>query len=397
MSFDHDLMPAPVTARGTPLSVLHCRSSATLYGPERSLLLLVEPLAARGVDTRMLALYRRAEADPEIHPWIASARAAGLQADQVLDPGLFSLGVVRRVGRRIAASGADILHTHDYKANILGGLAARRPDRALPWVATVHLHTGTSRRLRMYRTLDLFLLRLADRVITVSRDQCHMLLKRGVDRRRLVLIPTVLDSRGFAARTADPAATRAALGLAPGAPVITVIGRLTAQKGIDSFIEAAHRVRAVHADACFLVVGSGPLAETFELQAEALGLNGAVQFLGYQAEVAPILGASDVVVLPSRAEGLPLVLLEALAASRPVVASRVGGIPDIVRDGETGLLIPPNSPEHLAEQVLALLADPERAAALGRAGQRYVSMHCSPEHAARRLAAVYRTVLAERA
>lgn len=263
MSIDQD--PAPrtaATARGTPMCVLHCRSSATLYGPERSLLLLVKPLAERGVDTRLLALYRRAASDPEVHPWIASARAAGVQAEQVLDPGLFSLGVVRRLSHRVGSAGADILHTHDYKTNILGGLAARRPDRALPWIATVHLHTGTSRRLRMYRTLDLFLLRLADRVITVSRDQCHMLLKRGVDRRRLVLVPTVLDSQAFAARVTDPAAARAALGLPADAAVITLVGRLTAQKGVDDFLVAAQRVRDAHPGARFLVVGNGPLLES---------------------------------------------------------------------------------------------------------------------------------------
>ncbi|RIL04734.1 hypothetical protein DCC79_16495 [bacterium] len=388
--------PPPDAEGAAPLRVLHGRSSATMYGPERSLLLLVPPLAARGVQTQLLAVYRRAPDAPEIHPWIQAARDAGLDAGQVIDPGPFSLGVVRRVARRIGASGADVLHTHDYKTNILGGLAARRPDRSLPWVATVHLHTDTTRRLRVYRTLDLFLLRLADRVVTVSRDQCHMLLRRGVDRRRIALIPTVIDSGAFAARMGDAAASRSALGLPGDAAVITLIGRLTPQKGVEDLLDAARLVCDARPEARFLIAGHGPLREDLEARAAGLGLNGAVRFLGYCADIPPLLAASDIVVLPSRAEGLPLVLLEALAAGRPVVASRVGGIPDVVRDNETGLLVPPNAPDRVADGLLDLLAHPDRAQAMGLAGRSLVRRQFSPEHAARRLAAIYRTVLAER-
>ena len=110
-----------------------------------------------------------------------------------------------------------------------------------------------------------------------------------------------------------------------------------------------------------------------------------------------VLAASDIVVMPSRAEGLPHLLLEALAVGRPVLASRVGGIPDVVHDGETGLLVPPDAVPAVAEGLRRLLADPELASQLGRAGQRYVQRHCSPERAGRRLASVYRAVLAERA
>jgi glycosyltransferase involved in cell wall biosynthesis len=126
-----------------------------------------------------------------------------------------------------------------------------------------------------------------------------------------------------------------------------------------------------------------------------LGLEGAVRFLGYQAEVAPILAASDLLVLPSRAEGLPVVLLEAMALARPVIAARVGGVPEVIRDGENGLLVAPGAPNELADRVLGLLADPAAAERLGNAGRRQVVQRYSPDMAARRLAAVYRAVLQE--
>jgi glycosyltransferase involved in cell wall biosynthesis len=382
--------------RQGPLVALHCRSSATRYGPERSLLELAPALHEEGVRTRLLALYRRAGNGHETHPWIQDARAAGIEAEQILDPGPLSLRVVRRLARRVGQSGADVLHTHDYRTNILGGLVARRADRSMPWVATVHLHTTTTTRLRIYRALDLFLLRLADRVVTVSRDQRRLLLRRGVDRRRIVLVPTILNAGRFVEAAAQHRAVRAGLHLPDDAPLVTTVGRLTAQKGVSDFLVAAQAVWRVRPETRFLVVGGGPQQEELEARAGALGLNGAVRFLGFRPDVAPILAASDVVVLPSRAEGLPLVLLEALAVGRPVVATRVGGIPDVVRSGETGLLVAPGAPAELAASVLHLLLQPDAAERLGEAGRRHVERYCAPERAARRIASVYRTVLAER-
>jgi glycosyltransferase involved in cell wall biosynthesis len=263
-------------------------------------------------------------------------------------------------------------------------------------VATVHLHTTTSRRLRLYRAVDLFLLRLADRVITVSRDQRRMLLGRGVDRRRLVLVPTVVDAEACARLAGDPAAARAALSVPDEARVVTLVGRLTTQKGVDTFLDAARTVHQVRPNALFVIVGDGPDRSDLEARAIAGELDGTVRFLGYRDDIPRVLAASDIIVMPSRAEGLPHLLLEALAVGRPVVASHVGGIPDVVHDGETGLLVPPAAPDRVADGVLRLLADPDLADRLARAGRRYVDRHCSPEMAARRLASVYRAAVAER-
>lgn len=378
------------------ITALHCRSSVGLFGPERALMETVPALRDQGVETCLLALYRAPLGGADVHPWIAKAKAEGLVADQVLDPGPLSVAVVRRMAQQVRRSCADILHTHDYRSNILGGMVARRVDRAMPWVATVHLHTTTTRRLRLYRALDLFLLRLADRVITVSRDQRRLLLRRGVDRHRLILIPTVIDALAFAAGADATPITRARLGVQPSQPLVTFLGRLSAQKGVDNYLRAAQAVLGQRPDARFLVVGSGPQRIALEALARDLGIDGSVCFLGYQSEAASILAASDVVVLPSRAEGHPVVLLEALALARPVVASCVGGIPDLVRHDQTGLLVPRDAPQRVAECVLQVLNDRGLARRLGDAGRQHVIRQYTPERAARRMAAVYRVVLAER-
>jgi glycosyltransferase involved in cell wall biosynthesis len=386
-----------VAGRVSPITVLHCRASSGRFGPEQALDQVVPALVELDVRPQVLAIYRRPVGGPATHPWIAGARERGLEAHQIADPGPLSLDVVRQLYSRVKSSRCDVLHTHDYKSNVLGGLAVRRADHAIPWVATVHLHTEASRRLRVYRALDLFLLRLADRVITVSREQRRLLLRRGVERRRLVLVPNVIDVAGFSAGAGDPSAVRAELGVPVNAPLIGTVGRLAEQKGVDCFLEAARAVHAARPESRFVIVGGGPLRRALEASAAALDLGGSADFVGYRTDVASLMAACDIVVLPSRSEGLPLVLLEALALGRPVVATRVGGVPDAVRDDESAVLVEPGSATAIASAVLRLLDDPLLCARLGDAGRARVLKRFAPQQAARRLASVYRTVLAERA
>jgi glycosyltransferase involved in cell wall biosynthesis len=349
-----------------------------------------------GVDAEVVALYRPGRGRPREHPWLADVEALGLPALQIQDPSPFSPRVVRRLTWALKRSEADILHTHDYRSNVLGGLVARQAGRSVPWVATVHLHTTTTRRLKVYRALDLFLLRLADRVVTVSRDQRRLLLRRGVDRRRIVLVPNVIDSAAFAERAAHADETRTALGVSSETSVITVIGRLTPQKGVDVLLEAMPAVLETLPHTELWVAGAGPSLPELEGQTVAAGLSSSVRYLGYRTDVASVIAASDVIVLPSRAEGLPVVLLEAMSLGKPVVASRVGGVPDLVRQGQTGWLVPSEDPAALAGALTEALAHRKESAERGDAGRRRVALTFAPERAARRLAAVYRTILAER-
>jgi len=382
---------------GRRLSVLHCRCSSLRYGPEQALDQIAPALCALGIEPRVLALYRKPPGGPAIHPWVTATRDEGRWAEQVVDPGPLSLRVVRQVAGHVGRSACDVLHTHDYKSNMLGGIAARRAQSAMAWVATVHLHTDATSRLQLYRAVDLFLLRLADRVVTVSREQRRLLLRRGIERQRLVLVPNVIDAEALAPQAARGPAVRPRLGVPDAAPMIGVFGRLARQKGIDVLLEAAGRVRALRPDCHFLVVGGGPLRAELEARAARLGLGSSVRFLGYRTDVATLMAACDVIALPSRAEGLPLALLEALALGRPVVAARVGGVPDVVRHERHGLLIQPGSATALAAAVLRLLDDPQLAARLAAAGRERVRRRHAPELAARRLASVYRAVVAERA
>lgn len=379
------------------LKALHLRSSSGRHGPERAILELVPALSQLGVDTELIALYRRPVGGPVDHPWLGEAEAAGLPAFQIADPSVLSVRAVRRLAWRVRRSGADLLHTHDYKSNVLGGLVARQADRSMPWVATVHLHTTTTRRLKLYRALDLFLLRLADRVVTVSRDQRRLLLRRGVDRRRVVLIPNVIDAEAFSALAAPRATTRAELGCDQDSPLLVAVGRLTPQKGIDVLLEALPAILEAVPGVTVLVVGDGISNDALQQTSRTAGLAARVRFLGAREDVPSLLAAADLVVIPSRSEGLPLVLLEAMAVGTAVVATDVGGMTDLVTDGEHGWLLPPNRPDALAAAITDALTHDERRNTVAAAARHRVRVAAAPGRAARRLAAVYRTVLAERA
>ena len=194
--------------------------------------------------------------------------------------------------------------------------------------------------------------RYADRFCGVSRDVIAAAGAYGtIRRRKLAHVPNGIDTAAFAAAEADRPAVRAALGIAPDAPVIGTVGRLAEVKQQGVLIRAFARIIPAFPTARLVLVGDGPLRAELEGLARSLGLGGAVLFAGYQPNPERYLAAMDVFVLPSRAEAMPLVIPEAWAAGRPVVASRVGGIPELIEDGKTGLLVEPGDVDGLAARL----------------------------------------------
>ncbi len=172
-----------------------------------------------------------------------------------------------------------------------------------------------------------------------------------------------------------------------------VVARLQPEKGVATFLKAAARVSKVSQEARFLVVGDGPLREELLELVGRLGLRERVCFLGYRADARALTGLLDVLVVPSLTEGSPLIVLEAMAAGVPVVASEVGGIPDQVRHRQEGLLVPPDDPGSLGDAIVELLRDPTRARALGEAGRRRMSSEFAHETMVARVESVYRSAL----
>jgi len=373
--------------------VLHMRSSAHFVGLERLLLQLVVPLRREGFDIELMVLYRRGNSMSSLHPLVVEARRRGVKAEQLDGGPRFSLRGVLYVANKLRKEGFSVLHTHDYKTDLLGLLAAGLAR--IPCVATVHGYVFVSRRLRIYRMLDLLVLRFFSRVITVSEELRQQLLTAGLRGERVITVHNAIDPVAFISQgTQSISWLRQQLGIGRDQPLIATVGRLIPGKGHRYFLAAAKQVLQARPEARFLVVGEGPLRGKLEALSAALGIQHAVSFLGFRQDVAALMEASDLIVLPSLEEGQPVVLLEALALAKPVVATAVGGVSEVVRHKETGLLVPPRDSDELARAMLYLLDHPDEGARMGQKGQEVVARDFTVEAMAEKTAAVYRQILA---
>ena len=291
------------------------------------------------------------------------------------------LRAIARLRRIIEAGQPDVLHAHGLRAGALTAIALafarRRSGVQAALVVTVHnAPPAGGLNGAIYRVLELIVARNADSVLCVSPDLEHRMQAAGARRvgQAVVPAPAVSLLRPPTPAAAIPAGdvsaeTRAAASAVPRRPVVLAVGRLAAQKGFGTLIEAAARWRDLRPEPVLVIVGEGPLEAELREQAAALGLT--VEFAGLRTDVPSLLATAAVFVLPSAWEGQPLVLQEALRAGVPIVATRVGGTPALVGE-DAAVLIPPGDPERLADAVRAVLTDPVlgarlRAAAANRA------------------------------
>lgn len=264
----------------------------------------------------------------------------------------------------------DLIHAHEFAMNTYGALLSALTD--IPCVTTIHGKNYSSDR--WHRRAAYRLVARRTRMIAVSDDIKNFLATAvGVSVRRITTIPNGIHIDRYAATDAAKARFRTELGLSPRQPVVGAIGRLEPVKGHTHLLAAAQLVCTRYPDAVFVLAGQGPLRDSLEQQADALGIGRNVRFLGYRDDVATVLAGLDIFVLPSLSEGLPLSLLEAMAAGKPVVASNVGGIPEVIRDGDNGFLAQPATPVDFADCILTLLADPSRARLLAGNARELVS------------------------
>jgi glycosyltransferase involved in cell wall biosynthesis len=194
------------------------------------------------------------------------------------------------------------------------------------------------------------------------------------------------------ARADDSPTTRKALGLDVAVPVVAVVGRLSPEKGQEYFLEAMTVVATAIPGVAALIVGEGQEEERLRARTDALGLGGVVRFVGYRRDMDTVYPAVDLLVLPSLSEGLPMVALEAMARGIPVVATRVGGVPEVVEDGHSGMLVPSADPRALARAVITLLLDPVRRRVMGGAGRERVARGFSIRARAERVLSLYEDV-----
>ncbi|WP_182526324.1 glycosyltransferase family 4 protein [Nocardioides dongkuii] len=272
---------------------------------------------------------------------------------------------------------------------------AARTARAMRVPAVVQtLHLPWLVHNRRKRALALTALEPVDRVIMVSRRQSATYEKIGVPADRITTVPNGVQPRAW---SPGRDAARRELGLRPEQPVVLTVGRLTVMKGQRDLVDAVPALVRRFPDLAVLLIGDGHLRATLQAQAERLGVEHAVRFVGHRTDARELLDAADVFVLPSRHEGMPLAALEAMEAGLPVVGTRVIGTSEAVEDGVTGLLVPPGRPPALAEALDDVLSDPLLRRRMGASGQRRYLTRFTATRMAQNTAAVYDEVLANAA
>lgn len=361
-----------------------------MAGPERHLLELLPGLGARGFAAEVALLYRRRAGDPAEHPLFARLAEVGIPGLQISDTGRLGRAARRAVAERIHRGDLAALHGHDPKSDwvIAGALRAgdRRPgEAAVRRLATMHLHTCETLALRFHRLLDLWLLRRFDGVIAVT----PALAKELATGTRCCVVANGLDGASLRAR-----ATLGDLADARGeAPVLLAAGRLTRQKGFDLLLRALPAVVEQLPGLRVLIAGEGPERRALTGQAARLRLQERVRFLGGRCDLAVLIAAADGFVLPSRDEGSPYVLLEAMALGLPVVAADVGGVRALLDGGSNGLLVRAGDPPALAAAILRLLQFPEEARLRAETAKRAIAGPLSASRMADATAAFYTEVL----
>lgn len=279
---------------------------------------------------------------------------------------------LRKLVSLIRRTKPDIVHTHTAKAGTLGRLAALL-CRVPVIVHTYHGHVLSGYfpawKTSAFTAIERGLSRRTARLIAVSPQVRDDLLARGIgSEARFSVMPLGLDLARFLDRT-PPGGLRRELDVPDGVPLVGIVARLVPIKAHEVFLQAARLLVARRGECRFVIVGDGERRQSLEQQVDELGLRHRTVFLGWRGDLDRILPDLDVVALTSRNEGLPVALIEAMAAGRPVVATRVGGVPDLVTDGTTGLLVPMDDAPAVAAAIDRVLTDPSLGASLGRAGR----------------------------
>lgn len=354
--------------------VLHVITRLTLGGSAQSTLDALVALGRAGFDCTLAVGFDASEGR-----LLEAARARGCRLRDVpsLSREVSPLRDLRALGslwRVMARERPALVHTHTSKAGIVGRLAARLA-RVPAVIHQPHGHIfygyygGTV--TAAFVLLERLAARLCDRIVVLTERGREEHLARGIGRpAQFVVIPSGVDLAAFRAEAPSYEAARARLGVDAGSRLLVGLGRLEPVKGFHSLVRALPLVLAAVPATRLLLAGEGSLRPALEAEARALGVADRVRIAGAAIAPAAVVAAADLVVVPSLNEGMGRVVVEAMALGRAVVATRVGGIPAVVVDGESGRLVPPDDPRALAAAVSELLQDPGLRARMGEAGRR---------------------------
>jgi len=366
--------------------ILHIRDSGGLFGGESVILTLARNIDRKLFHMRLLCMRRP---DGKSEPFIAMARKIGVDVDPLEVRGRFDNRAISSLRSYLKRNRIELIHTHDFKSDFYGLMSAC--NLGIRKISTAHGSTRDSLLKRLYLLLDeQIAYRCFDRVVAVSEDLRTRLSGKLIPGDKIELIQNGLDMDLLDLKVGD---SDVAFPARPGTKVFGVIGRLYPDKGHALFLEAFAALARDHQDVFCVIAGDGPEKESIQKQIDASGLGGKVMCCGAVKDIRRLYDSIDYLVIPSLTEGLPYVLLEAMAMGIPVLATSVGDIPLLIRDGHTGYLVAPGDIESLARGMEDLISMPGQAHLMAKRGRKLVEDHYLAAGMVKKTEALYLSLL----
>lgn len=325
-------------------------------------------------------------------PIAKEIEAMGVPITRLPRFGRVDLFLLWRIFRKIRQLKPDLVHTHLFKSDFHGLLAARLAGTPVV-ISTLHNCPNWAKNPILGNIYGANA-RLADRIIAVSDEvRDYAIHYSHIDPNKITTIANGIPLARFEHNRSAGALIRQEFNVPSGSPVIGIIARLTEQKDHDNFLHAAQIILQAVPETYFLIVGDGPLGESLKALAVTLGIRNSIIFCGTRQDIPSMMSAIDILVFSSRWEGLPVALLEGMASSLPVVATKVGGIPGVIQNGITGFLVPPADPDALAYYCNVLIKDATLRERLGKAGCAHVQANYSMDSMTNKIISLYQSLL----
>ncbi len=379
------------------LRLLAIVEANTITGPAKNLLRFAEAVRSSELEPRISVSIATFERGAGKNLFIDTARARSIDIYPVPEGGRFDQKAFSRLSRLARDLKPDIIQSHAVKSHFATRFAGL--NRIAPWIAFHHGYTWPDMRARLYNQLDRWSLRAADRIVTVSLPFRNQMIRMGVRPERITVIHNAIDAGGLGASTPESrAALRSELGLGPEKKILLIVGRLSREKDHETLLQALHYLNATseaggNFPAHLVIVGDGPERAAIERTAAKLHLESSISLVGQIPSADPYYGIADVCVLSSQSEGSPNALLEAMAARVPVVATSVGGIPEMVSHNESALLVRPGEPREMAQAIAALVSNRELRDRLASNAFQTVLDRYTPQKRMQQLVDVYCQIL----
>jgi glycosyltransferase involved in cell wall biosynthesis len=373
-------------AQGRDIDVLHLIGTLSTGGAERNLYYLAPWMAKSKLRYGICCLIKRGDLAEEIE-------RLGIPVFELGYRKRYALPTILRLRRLLKGSRVKVLHTHLFEPGVVGRVSA--------WLAGVpviitHEHGKTLWKRWYHRLFERLAILGTDLRVAASADIRDLRLKHEhTPPAKIVVVANAVEPAVFDVSAALRDKKRAELDLADSF-VIGAVGRLVAEKSFDFLLRVAHAVCRSRPDARFVLVGEGSLCASLIGQRDSLGLTDKFIFLGQRADIPELLAAMDLYVITSAQEGLPISLLEAMVAAKPIVSTEVGGIPEALGHGESGLLVAIGDEDAFVEAILALASDPDRMKALGRSARAQAIKHYSAREVLETLERTYSSILARK-